>query len=171
MDNYDELIEKTVRKDCKYSLALGSTLLDAVVGKHCGRLVETGEPFVEDGVSFVLPRESPYTLEMSNATSQLKAEGALPNFLEYLRAREQCSLKGNPTLDFKKLRIFFFVAFVVCFVIFVEMVVDPQKAVSGSTERKNEKSAKSKHIEGQSDGESSVPELISKWDSTPEENA
>lgn len=128
---YDELIDKTVRKECKYSLAVGATLLQAVVGRHCGRLVQIGEPFFKDAVSFVWPRNSALTLEMSNATLQLKTEGNLPSFLEYLRSREQCPLISSPTLTFKKLELFFYVAFAVCVVVFFEMIFDPQAVVSG----------------------------------------
>lgn len=141
MDSYDELIEKTIRKECKYSLALESTLLHAVVGKYCGRLVLTGEPFIEDTVAFVLPRRSPLTLKMSNATLQLRAEGALRSFQEYLPNQEQCSLRSSPKLTFTKLRIFFFVAFSVCFLVFLEMVIDPQTAVSESAHDDSEKSS------------------------------
>lgn len=64
MNTYDELIEKTILKECKFSLVAGSTLLHAVLGKHFGRLVQTGEPFFEDAVSFVPPRGSGLTLDM-----------------------------------------------------------------------------------------------------------
>lgn len=175
VDSYDQLINKTVQRECKYSLALGSTLLVAVIGKHCGTLVQTGEPFFEDAVSFVLPKGSPYTLEMSNATLQLKAEGELKSFLEYLRTQEKCPLKSSPTLTFRKLRIFFFVAFAVCFVVFVEMVVDPQKVDSGSAERNAESDAEGKGDGDQSEAGSSTHELTStpsnSFHSTPEENA
>lgn len=64
VNTYDELIEKTVPKECKFSLVAGSTLLHAVLGKHCGMLLQTGEPFFEDAVLFVPPRGFGLTLDM-----------------------------------------------------------------------------------------------------------
>lgn len=126
LGSYDDLVEMTVNKSCKYSIAFGSTVLDAVVGRHCGKLLQTGQPFFEGSVSFVLPRGSPWTDKLSNATLQLKVEGALPSLQEYFENKDKCTLQNDPTLTFQKLRIFFFVSYAVCFLIFLEMVIDPQ---------------------------------------------
>lgn len=126
MSSYDELVERTVNKSCKFSSALGSTLLHAVVGRYCGKLIQTGEPFFEGGISYVMPKGSPLTPMLSNATLKLKVEGALPSVLEYLGRNDKCILRNDPTLSFSRLRIFFFVAFGVCFLVFLEMVIDPQ---------------------------------------------
>lgn len=126
VDSYNELVAKTASKECKFSFALGSTLLDAASGRYCDILVPTGEPFFEGGTSFVLPRGSNFTQSMSNETLILKAQGLLPSIQEYLRTETSCRLSTSPVLTFKKLRLFFLLAYAVCFVIFLEMMLDPQ---------------------------------------------
>lgn len=107
-------------------MALGSTLTYAASGRYCGTLVLTGEPFFEGGISFVLPKGSNFTTEVSNATLQMKADGSLPSLEDTLRGQTECRLGTEPVLTFKKLRIFFFLAYAACLAVLLEMVMDPQ---------------------------------------------
>lgn len=122
IDSQDDLLRKTASKECKYSIVMGSAALHAIMGRYCGILIQAGEAFLEGGVSFVLPRGSPLTEDLNNATLQLNEEGALSTVLYYLIKQQRCPLYVDPKLDFARLRVFFYSAFVVCFLFFIGMV-------------------------------------------------
>lgn len=156
VESYDEIMRRTATKQCKFSLAAASTILDASVGRYCGTLVRTGEPFFEGGTSFVLPLKSNLTAIMSNATLQMRAEGSLPSLQVYLREEYSCKMSNNPVLSFEKLKVFFLLAYGICFVIFLEMILGPRSArrrtvardiesSSGSDSTRNEETANSQN--------------------------
>lgn len=134
LSSYDELLEKTADKQCKFSMGLGSSLTYAASGRYCGTLVVTGRPFFEGGLSFVLPKGSNFTAEISNVTLQMKAGGSLPSLEDTLRGQGSCRQSTDPVLTFEKLRTFFFLAYSACVVLFLEMVMDPQNIKNGRVE-------------------------------------
>eukprot|EP00177_Eucheuma_denticulatum_P008094 GFKZ01014752.1.p2 GENE.GFKZ01014752.1~~GFKZ01014752.1.p2 ORF type:complete len:215 (+),score=14.08 GFKZ01014752.1:1374-2018(+) len=125
----DELLEKTARRECKFSIGTGSTLADATEGRYCGRLVLTGEHFLEGGCGFTLPFRSPLTETMTNATLQLRSEGALPTLTSYLQRFGPCTVLIDPILTFARLRLFFFLAYGVCAFMLLTIVFVPRNSV------------------------------------------
>eukprot|EP00177_Eucheuma_denticulatum_P007571 GFKZ01013782.1.p1 GENE.GFKZ01013782.1~~GFKZ01013782.1.p1 ORF type:complete len:366 (+),score=25.83 GFKZ01013782.1:602-1699(+) len=129
LSSASEMLEKTASKECKYSIGTGSVFGDATQGRYCGVLVLTGGHFLEGGCGFTLPFDSPYKDAITNATLQLKSEGALPSLEEYLERFGQCHFLFEPRLSFGRLRLFFFLAYGVCFLIFLGILLVPRKAV------------------------------------------
>lgn len=101
---------------------------EKISGKYCGTLVETGKPLMAGGLSFVLPRGSNWTMPLSAETLQLRQENAFPTLNSYLSRNEDCNFRNKPSLSLKRLQLFFFIAYAACFVIFLEMIFDPQTA-------------------------------------------
>lgn len=71
----------------------------------------------------VLPKGSPYKQVMDNATLKLQSDGALPSVEDYLNQQGECSVSLDRGLTFGRLRFFFVIAYIVCGVLLVEMVV------------------------------------------------
>lgn len=129
VNSYAELLDMTANKECKYSMALGSMHLHASLGKYCGVLVQAGEEFFEGGPAFILPRGSDYTRTMTEATEQLRIHGLLPKLEDFYHGRQKCESNNSPKITFRKLHVFFFVIYGACFLLFMEMVLDPQTSV------------------------------------------
>lgn len=116
-------------KECRFVLALGGTLRHAEEARYCGVLTTTGSGFYDGALSFVVPKDSPLTEPFNRATLALRNQDAIPTIEEYLNRDGVCENISPPVLDFKKLQIFFYLAFGSCVLIFIEMIVDPQAAL------------------------------------------
>eukprot|EP00177_Eucheuma_denticulatum_P000902 GFKZ01001638.1.p2 GENE.GFKZ01001638.1~~GFKZ01001638.1.p2 ORF type:complete len:243 (+),score=24.64 GFKZ01001638.1:1064-1792(+) len=121
--SYDEMIRKVVKKECRFGVAGGSSISQASTGRYCQTLVETGRPFFEGGLGIVLPRGSPFKEMMDNATLKLQSDGALPSVEDYLSQQGECSVSTDNGLTFGRLRFFFVIAYIVCGVLLIEMIV------------------------------------------------
>lgn len=118
--------------NCRYLVVNGAMASRTVNTFHCKRLVITGRSFFINQVSFVFPLNSPHVEKFSAATLYLSEEGTLPSIEEYFNKQSSasCGASTQPSLSFRRLRLFFIMAFAAVFFIFVEMIVDPQKPVS-----------------------------------------
>lgn len=130
IDSYDETIEKTANKECKFSVIDGATARFATAGKYCRRLVMTGEPTNPGGGAFILPRDSEYTEYLTNVTLQLRENGSLETLDEFFDRWGSCSIQTSTTLTMDRLRYFFVAAYGSSFVIFLIMILDPQRPPS-----------------------------------------
>lgn len=93
----------------------------------------TGEQVHSIGLSFILPLGSNLTCPMSHSTLDLRATGLIPTTTHYVTRRGSSLSAGTTTLDFAKLRMFFILAYSACFLIFLEMIFDPQTALRASS--------------------------------------
>lgn len=78
------------------------------------------------GLSFVLPRGSNITEDLSEKTVFLTDAGVLRTPEKYLRAAGKCP-EQNLTLTVEKLRFFFYMAFSACLFLFLETIFDSQQ--------------------------------------------
>ena len=125
-DSYDEGVEWVANNQCKYVLALRTISAYATTGKYCNELVQVGEAAFIGGLSFVLPYGSNLTLPMSRATLELIESRKMPTTEKYLRTFGECNFYSTISLSFTKFKVFFMLAFSVCFLLFIEMIFDPQ---------------------------------------------
>lgn len=94
---------------------------------HCGDLLMTGDSNNPGGGAFVLPRGSPYTTVLSNATWRLRQERSLESIEAFFARTAPCTLATPAMISLPKLRVFFIAAYVVCAILLLEMILDPQK--------------------------------------------
>lgn len=130
VNSYDEIVQKTVSKECKFSVVDGSTARFATTGKDCRNLVMTGEPANWGGVAFILPRGSEYVEYLTNITIQLRENGGLRTLDEFFSLWGSCPSRTSTTLAMSKLRFFFVIAYGCATVIFFVMILDPQRPPS-----------------------------------------
>lgn len=127
---YDDIGKQLAARKCSYALALGATIENLAHGHYCGKMVITGDPFYSTGLSMVLPKGSQWTEIMSDATLKLTETGSIPTIKDLIARTGLCKNDTDTVLTFDKLRIFFIMAYVVCALLFLEMVIDPQSAFS-----------------------------------------
>lgn len=125
--SYADLSDKVATGECQFAVALKATLHWSASNKYCGKVELIGKPFFNTGLSFVLPKGSPYLDELSRATLALRNHDSIPSPDQYIsRQVESCQFQNRPLISLRKLRIFFILSFAVVFVIFLEMIFDPQ---------------------------------------------
>lgn len=125
--SYEEVMDQVAARNCSYALVDGGTAGVAVNGRYCNTLVTTGEPFVQRGVSFVLPRGAKGMKEMRKATLRFEELDMLDSMEKYFEKQGPCPSSGDVVLSFYKLRVFFGVVFVVCLLLLIEMILDVQE--------------------------------------------
>jgi hypothetical protein len=81
-----------------YYYSLAAKIKWASEGEYCGKLAAVGDRFFPTSVSFVLPKNSPYTDAMSSATLVLRELDLIPSSTDYVEERTQCAPLTNPTL-------------------------------------------------------------------------
>lgn len=126
VESYDATIELTATKSCKYALIDGATARDAISGKYCRRLVETGDPTNPGGGAFILPYDSKFTKELTNATLELQENGSLESLDDFFERWGTCPIQKTTTLSMGKLRYFFAAAYGSSVLVFIIMILDPQ---------------------------------------------
>lgn len=92
-------------------VSLGVLLQDALQGPHCSEIRITGSPFHSTGVSFVLPRRSPITQYLSNATLLLRDTDNIPTPERFLSGEGSCNESDFEPISFIKLIWFFVLVF------------------------------------------------------------
>lgn len=127
VNSYDEAIEKTASKECRFTMLDGATARFATAGRFCKRLVVTGEAVNPSGASFILPRNSRYKEILTNSTMELRENGRLETLEEFFDRWGSCSNLSTTRLSMSSLRYFFVLAYGSAFVIFLVMVLDPQR--------------------------------------------
>lgn len=111
--------------------------------RYCGTLMITGKAFYASPVSFVLPRNSPFTEPMDVATLELRNYDAIPSLESYIDVKGRCTNRHSTNLSFKKLQVFFYFAFGSCFLIFLEMTFYPQEPLKEKRTHDEKKGASS----------------------------
>jgi hypothetical protein len=81
-----------------YYYSLASKIKWAAEGDYCGKLAAVGDSFFQASISFVLPRNSPYSDDMSSATLRLRELALIPSSRDYVEERKHCPPLTNPTL-------------------------------------------------------------------------
>lgn len=127
VDSVEEGARNLESKKCKYMMTAESTGLSRSQGEYCGIMVMTGDLCFSGGSSFLLPRGSNLTRPMSKATLEMNQAGSLPTIEKHVRSGGQCRTNQHKTLTLKQLRLFFIFAFVACFLLLLEMILDPQE--------------------------------------------
>lgn len=125
--SYDEAIEKLAKKTCKYMFADGITASYAVHGRFCGKILYTGKPSFLSRQGFILPRNSQYTSVLSRDTLKLAEMDKLATIEQFYDSRGACSSPTESTITMGRLKLFFISAYIACFIIFIEMILDPQE--------------------------------------------
>lgn len=118
---------------------------EEVSGRYCRKVVATGKPLMAGGLSLILPPGSKWTRQFSAETLRLRQENAVPSVEEYQAQRHVCELSGAPTLTLGRLYIFFIMSYGACFLIFLEMILDPQTAPRHSSDNEVDKKSVEKH--------------------------
>lgn len=132
------MIPKIISKECKFALALRSEMGRETSGRYCGKIVQAGKALLTGGLSIVLPRGSDLTTPLSNATLQLHQDKSIPTLAQYFSRGDVCSVSTSSSLSLGRLYIFFIMAYGACFLIFLEMILDPQTAQPEVVEKSRE---------------------------------
>lgn len=105
----------------------GGTAGANVYGRYCKDIFFTGRPISRHGASFVLPRGSSLTHNLSLATHHLVEHGLLLPLDDHFVKQGKCPpTSQKPSLKLDQLSVFFIIAFMVCGLICLEMMFDPQ---------------------------------------------
>jgi len=127
VQSYLEGAQLVADKKCKYFFVLGSTAIHFGTGRFCGTLQTTGSPFFTSGLHFLLPKGSNLTEHFGASTLRMRMADQIESIEQYglQRSRRGCDRGSGVTLNLRRLRIFFFVAWAVCGVMFVVNLVNP----------------------------------------------
>eukprot|EP00178_Gracilaria_changii_P022955 TRINITY_DN686_c0_g1_i7.p1 TRINITY_DN686_c0_g1~~TRINITY_DN686_c0_g1_i7.p1 ORF type:complete len:435 (+),score=41.75 TRINITY_DN686_c0_g1_i7:356-1660(+) len=126
-NSYDSLFKAVDEGQCNYAIVIESAVTAAIRERFCGRFVIVGEPIFTGGLSMLLPLGSNLTEPMSLATLSLQANQTVPSLSRFFRALPRCNAEVNTTLNFEKLRNFFFITFSFVGFIFLTMLIIPQR--------------------------------------------
>lgn len=125
---YDKAVSDLYAKKCKFLFSDGITASHAIYREKCGFYMKTGDAVFSAGQAFVLPKDSNRTAALSKATLYLLAQAQIETLDEYFQRRGICRERtGLVGISLRKLRFFFLAAYFICFLLFLEMVFDPQK--------------------------------------------
>jgi hypothetical protein len=98
VQSFDDGFAKVYKGDYDYFYTLGGHIRWIAEGDYCGKLAAVGDSFFRNSISFVLPKNSPYTDAMSSATLELRELDLIPSSTDYVEERKQCPPLTNPTL-------------------------------------------------------------------------
>lgn len=111
---------------CAYGIVLKSTANMAINSKYCGTLLAAEQTLYSGGLTMVLPKNSNHTNVMSYATLKITNEVPTSGMEQYFASVPRCSIKNGTTLSFRKLRLFFSIAF--CTAAFLLLLISINKA-------------------------------------------
>lgn len=86
--------------------------------------------FFQVACTFILPKGSRWTLLMSRSTLELMEIGSVPTIDKFFARTGLCDSHIDSILTFQKLKVFFFLAYGFCSLVFFELVFDPQTPLS-----------------------------------------
>jgi hypothetical protein len=98
VQSFNDGFAKVYNGEYDYFYTLGGHIRWIADGEYCGKLAAVGDSFFQTSVSFVLPKNSPYTDAMSSATLVLRELDLIPSSTDYVEERKQCAPLTNPTL-------------------------------------------------------------------------
>jgi hypothetical protein len=116
-----ENVEKGV---CDYFYTLSGQILSQTSNRYCGKLTPVGDPFFETSVGFLLPLGSPWTKNLSRGTLFLLEENKLQTSEQYANSISKCLSVTDTTLQWSKLKVFFYLAFGAELVLLTIMILD-----------------------------------------------
>lgn len=129
-DDYDKSIEKVAdkRHPCKFLFSDGTTASYAINGQYCGKLVKTGKATFSAGQGFILPKDSMFTEELSKGILSLAMEDKLVSLDEFYEREGLCPAQHpSSKLSIRKLSLFFIMAYTVCCILLLVMMLDRPK--------------------------------------------
>ncbi|PXF43246.1 hypothetical protein BWQ96_07019 [Gracilariopsis chorda] len=136
LSTYEEIYDGLASGKCKFSICLESVITTQIRTQSCGQLVLLEEPLYTSGLSMVVPKGSNLTEAMSKATMTLLLSQP-SSFLEsFLRKWPKCTKKVASTLTFRKLKLFFILAFSVCAAILFVMLLGSLYPVKKSANKR-----------------------------------
>lgn len=124
--DFDTMKTSALSGQCRFMLVSGPQRRLALNG-HCGVLVDTGEPVTARSIGFVVPARLEHEPELKKSVLEIQERNELPSLQEFLDAASTCDREAFPTLSFRRLRMFFFLAFSACSVMCFVMLLDPPK--------------------------------------------
>jgi hypothetical protein len=115
------------RAGCDMYFAIGGFTGWAVSGEFCRRLEQVGEPFYPVELSYVVPKESSFLRLLNRETLYLREHGLMLALMEYTKTQHSTCEPAplDKSLTWRKLKFFFFVAYVILFVVFLLMIAYP----------------------------------------------
>jgi hypothetical protein len=120
-DNTEDAF-KLVNSDtgCDFYFAAGAEAVWFVTGEYCKRLTIAGSSFYNIERSFILPKGSPLTHEMTLMTLKLRESGQLQSAAEYTKSHRQDCPEAMPSvkMTWEKLAGFFILTWMVLLVFF-----------------------------------------------------
>lgn len=132
LPSYEESFKALANGTCRFLFTDAGNALTYINGRYCGELSIAGKPAFTNVVHFVLPKNSPYKANLTRAALQLKDEGNIITLHRLFDTAAKCNIGSSPSLTFGELQMFFVLAFAVCLILFVEMIIDPQRRKSNS---------------------------------------
>lgn len=136
-DPFSAGLDAVAKKECRFFLALSSTMTVATENTYCGTLSVVGETFFPVSISVVLPKGSNLTEAFSVATMNFQQEDTLQTPVEY-GAPRKCNTVVTNVLDWNRLGLFFYVAWTVYFFMLLFMWADQRPPAQ--TDAKNQES-------------------------------
>jgi hypothetical protein len=109
---------------CDFFYESGGLAGSTVKGQFCRRLELVGEPFFDHIASFVLPKSSPLTANMSMSTFRLREQDVLVSTASYL-ASIDCAPVVDGTVGWDKMRIFFYSCYAAFGAMLLVMLIGP----------------------------------------------
>lgn len=132
---YEDSFKALEEGKCKFVFIDGGNAEFSVRGRYFGQFSHVGEPFFRKEVHFVLPKLSPYYNILTEATLELRDGGHTQTLDEYMQAEPDD--EDSPQLTFKKLYMFFVLAFSACFILLAAMLVDFRRSGKNSGDDAN----------------------------------
>lgn len=123
--SFSAMTAATLAHTCRFMLTTGPQRRTAL-NAHCGTLVDVGEPVTARSIGLVVPRGWPHFAPLSHAILDLLERHEHPPLEEFLEDASTCDPPQFPTLPFRRLRMFFVLAFLSCAGMALVMIIDPQ---------------------------------------------
>lgn len=119
--SYNELIESTQNKDCKYTVMGGGLASLVSVGNYCRTLVAVGEPFLVRGLSFVIPPNWIHQQDLQNVALKAQQGQLVPSLETYIDSLGRCEAVHNHRMTVKMLYVFFIFVISVCVILLLDI--------------------------------------------------
>lgn len=128
-DEFKYAIGNVSNGNCNYLFSDSITQANALLGKYCGNLVQTGERGYPGFQGFIAPInwKKEYIDEINRVTYYLAERNMLESLDGFVKRFGTCFTAKSPTITLDKLSIFFITSFAACFLMFIYMFIDPQK--------------------------------------------
>ena len=129
---FQEAIDEVAKEKnsaCKYFITDGITAIDALYGKHCGKLVETGEKGYPTTQGYIarLDWDINFVEEIRRETLRLAEIGSLESLNDVKLSKDQsCVMEESGPIDFNTMRMFFYCAYGAAALLLLHVLADRQ---------------------------------------------